>query len=100
MVLMKCRPGDEDTIRTLIEKERQRNGVRRKQHICLRGDQDHECVREAVAIMATAYCFGPFDFLFVVRSRHIHQIERFVVECVRGDAKRIEDTHTIVGLTI
>jgi len=51
-------------------------------------------------VIEMAYCFGPFDFLFVVTSTEVRNIERFVVECVRGNAKRIQDTQTILGITL
>jgi hypothetical protein len=99
VVLMKCKPGDESAIRQIVHDER-KGRVRREFRLCLRGDAQHECVREKVYVISAAYCFGPFDFLFVVRSREVHFIERFVVECIRGDGSRIEDTHTIIGITI
>ena len=97
---MKCRPGDEDKIRQIVREERARDGQRHQFRVCLRGNDQHGCVRNKVAVISAAYCFGPFDFLFVVRSREVHHVERFVVECIRGDTKLIEDTHTIVGITI
>ena len=100
IVLMKCRPGLEDKIRTRIEEERQRDGTTYEHHICLRNEEPHSCVRKKVTVITMAYCFGPFDFLFVVRSREVHDVERYVVECIRGNAERIEDTHTIVGIAV
>jgi hypothetical protein len=100
VVLMKCRPGDENGIRQVVHDERKSRGQRREFRLCLRADAQHECVRDKVNVISAAYCFGPFDFLFVVRSREVHFIERFVVECIRGDGSRIEDTHTIIGITI
>ncbi len=97
---MKCKLGAENAIRQAINDERKRPDRNRELHVCLRGAAKHDCARNQVVLVSAAYCFGPFDFLFVVRSREVHFIERFVVECIRGDGDRIEDTHTIIGLTI
>ena len=97
VVLMKCRPGDEDAIRKSIRAQRELGP-----HICLHGSAriPHEKACRHVNVIEMAYCFGPFDFLFVVTSTEVRNIERFVVECVRGNAKRIQDTQTILGITL
>jgi hypothetical protein len=98
VVLMKCRPGDESTIRTIVATQR----TAEEAHVCLRGADapPHKNACQQVTVRDAAYCFGPFDFLFVVQSAHVHHIERFVVECIRGDASLIQDTQTILGITI
>jgi hypothetical protein len=100
VVLMKCKLGEENAIRQAINTERKTPDRHGEFHVCLRGAAKHDCARDKVVLLSAAYCFGPFDFLFVVRSREVHFIERFVVECVRGGGDRIDDTHTIIGLTI
>ena len=97
VVLMKCRPGDESKIRALVQEQRAA-----EPHICLRplDAPQHERACQKVTVLQTAYCFGPFDFLFVVQSTQVRNIERFVVECVRGDGTTIQDTQTILGITI
>jgi Lrp/AsnC ligand binding domain len=52
-----------------------------------------------VEIIDAAYCFGPFDFLLVIRAADAGLIEHFVVECLRSDS-RIKDTQTLVGIAI
>jgi len=92
VVLIKCRPGDEAYIRARIDE------ARAGAPLCFRppgAKHDYAC--KQLTVRDTAYCFGPFDFVLVIRSTDVRFIERFVVDCVRAEGK-IVDTQTILGI--
>lgn len=93
VVLIKCHPGDEQTIRTAIT-----HAHTTKTPLCLRnGEGAH--THGKVTVRETAYCFGPFDFVLVVQSSDVRHVERFVVECIRVGGV-VVDTQTILGIVL
>jgi uncharacterized protein with GYD domain len=92
VVLIKCQPGDEEAIRKRIDE------AQAGKPFCFRqAGAMHDAACSAVTVHHIAYCFGPFDFVLVLRSPDVRFIERFVVDCIRAEG-RIVDTQTILGI--
>jgi DNA-binding Lrp family transcriptional regulator len=95
VILIKCRPGDERDIRTAIDRAHEAGTT-----LCFRTSgklPEHACGN--VMVKERAYCFGPFDFVLVIRSADVRDVERFVVECIRAEGP-IVDTQTILGIAL
>src|SRR5258708_3030527 len=57
VVLVKCKLGEENAIRQIVTAARKGHG-QGEFHLSLRIDDDHECAREKVIVISTAYCFA------------------------------------------
>jgi hypothetical protein len=94
VVLIKCQAGDEGGIRAQID------AARAGTPFCFRTPgTPHDFACKSITVHDVAYCFGPFDFVLVLRSPDVRFVERFVVDCIRAEG-RILDTQTILGIAL